>query len=330
MRETKGLGEVHNKIAEERTLFYGDPAISHFAIGLASASVLFQRYHWLYGACEANGVKPAEFIPNELQALLFAAFKTARASRPIYRDDSYDDGHVYLGFSQSWREEAVAEQRRQDDLDSPQDYVNEFGPTAQGNPLPDTVILTKDEVERARSAQISEDNIKNDPRYVRSLLGTWQPANDKQAEGRFERPGGKQGFFDPKGGVLGRGKDAGYGFNKEARILCRHNSFERGTATGPEACDRGHMFCDKIVASAGTRPSLDVIYEPGMGAPGVPATEIYSPELLKANKRILELLKENEVIRRKAGLVSETTVLEKAVRAKRKYVRRRPVTRRKK
>jgi hypothetical protein len=34
---------------------------------------------------------------------MMAGFKIVRAAHPTFRQDSYDDGHVYLGFSERFR-----------------------------------------------------------------------------------------------------------------------------------------------------------------------------------------------------------------------------------
>lgn len=89
------------KLEEERGEYYGDPAISHRAIGYAFRGVLQNRFHHL----------EIPEIPNDLVAELLAAFKIVRAARPIYRQDSYDDAQVYSRFGERFKKENEAIRR---------------------------------------------------------------------------------------------------------------------------------------------------------------------------------------------------------------------------
>jgi len=92
------------EIVKDRSDFYGDVRLSHQSIGLAFEAVLSNRYHWLAEALRDKSLV-GQFVPDELAALLLAAFKVVRASRPEYRQDSYDDGINFLKFSQDMREQ---------------------------------------------------------------------------------------------------------------------------------------------------------------------------------------------------------------------------------
>ena len=91
-------------IVKDRSDFYGDVRLSHQAIGLAFEAVLSNRYHWLAETLRDKSLG-GEFIPDELAALMLAVFKTIRAARPAYREDSYDDNINFLKFSQDMRVE---------------------------------------------------------------------------------------------------------------------------------------------------------------------------------------------------------------------------------
>ena len=85
-----------NKLTQletDRTQVYGDPKISHTAIGYAWRGILQNRFH--------NLIIPE--IPADLVAELLAAFKLVRLTRPRYHQDSADDCHVYLSFSERFR-----------------------------------------------------------------------------------------------------------------------------------------------------------------------------------------------------------------------------------
>jgi hypothetical protein len=91
-------------VIKDRSAFYGDVRLSHQAIGLAFEAVLSNRYHWLAETLRDKSLV-GQFIPDELAALMLAVFKTVRASRPEYREDSYDDNINFLKFSQDMRVE---------------------------------------------------------------------------------------------------------------------------------------------------------------------------------------------------------------------------------
>jgi hypothetical protein len=84
---------VHKKIAIARQKLYGDPKISHDAIGAAWRAILQNRYQ--------DVVIPP--IPAELVALMFAAFKLVRAARPLYHQDNYDDAQIYTQFAEHFK-----------------------------------------------------------------------------------------------------------------------------------------------------------------------------------------------------------------------------------
>ena len=81
------------KVEVDRGIIYGDPKISHRAIGYGIRGVLQNAWH---------DIEVPE-IPDHLVALILAVFKTCRAARPTYHSDSYDDNHVYLDFSERFR-----------------------------------------------------------------------------------------------------------------------------------------------------------------------------------------------------------------------------------
>lgn len=90
-------------IEAERSEFYGDPLESHTAIGLAWEGVFRNRYQDLRQLDECVGPTTLPIFPADLVALMLAAFKVVRAARPKYKQDSYDDAHVYLDFSERFR-----------------------------------------------------------------------------------------------------------------------------------------------------------------------------------------------------------------------------------
>lgn len=81
------------QLEKERGEVYGDPKKSHKAIGYAFRGVLQNAWHHI----------EVPEIPDWLTAHLLAVFKTVRGARPVYKADSYDDNHVYLGFSERFR-----------------------------------------------------------------------------------------------------------------------------------------------------------------------------------------------------------------------------------
>ncbi len=80
-------------IENNRASVYGDPKISHTAIGYTWRGILQNRFHDL--------VIPE--INASLVAELLAGFKLTRASRPTFHQDSFDDLHVYVDFSERFR-----------------------------------------------------------------------------------------------------------------------------------------------------------------------------------------------------------------------------------
>ena len=83
----------HKKITTARHKFYGDPKISHDAIGVVWRAIMQNRYQ--------DVVIPP--IPADLVALMFAAFKLVRAARPLYHQDNYDDAQIYTQFAEYFK-----------------------------------------------------------------------------------------------------------------------------------------------------------------------------------------------------------------------------------
>lgn len=95
-------GSSYGALAEERASIYGDPEQSHISIGLAWEAVFRNRYQWTEKPCF---IPQGQMFPAELVALMLAAFKLVRASRPTFHLDSYEDMVVYFKeFSQQWRQ----------------------------------------------------------------------------------------------------------------------------------------------------------------------------------------------------------------------------------
>ena len=96
----KEVGRL-DALETDRGKIYGDPFLSHQAIGLAWEGVFRNRYH------EANppvpGVRIGRLFPADLVAEFLAAFKIVRLARPIFHQDSADDAKVYIGFSERFR-----------------------------------------------------------------------------------------------------------------------------------------------------------------------------------------------------------------------------------
>lgn len=80
-------------IEKDRQKIYGDPFISHKAIGYTWRGILQNRFH---------DIEIPE-ISADLVAELLAGFKLTRASRPVFHQDSFDDLRVYVSFSERFR-----------------------------------------------------------------------------------------------------------------------------------------------------------------------------------------------------------------------------------
>ncbi len=98
------------KLEDDRGKIYGDPFLSHQAIGLAWEGILRNRNHEIARFLNENRQNIIEnndatgnLFPADVVALFLAAFKTIRASRPELHEDSYDDNHIYLDFSERFR-----------------------------------------------------------------------------------------------------------------------------------------------------------------------------------------------------------------------------------
>ena len=86
-------------LEEDRGKIYGDPFLSHQAIGLAWEGIFRNRYHELF----MGNSKVGKLFPADLVAEMLAAFKLVRLARPIYLQDSADDAKVYISFSERFR-----------------------------------------------------------------------------------------------------------------------------------------------------------------------------------------------------------------------------------
>lgn len=106
-----GYGDKYQAIEDDRSKVYGDPFLSHQAIGLAWEGVFRNRYHEFAKVLNLDAIvnedspllKPGQMFPSDLVAEMLAAFKVVRLARPIFRQDSVDDGIVYLKFSEKFR-----------------------------------------------------------------------------------------------------------------------------------------------------------------------------------------------------------------------------------
>lgn len=87
------LDQKHISIETERGKIYGDPFLSHKAIGYVWRGILQNRFHEI----------TIPEIDASLVAELLAAFKLTRASRPTFHQDSFDDLRVYVSFSERFR-----------------------------------------------------------------------------------------------------------------------------------------------------------------------------------------------------------------------------------
>ena len=100
-------------LEESRKSIYGDPFLSHQAIGLAWEGVFRNRYHnlgaYLNKPTGLPGIiqigKPGELFPPDLVAEMLAAFKIVRLARPVFHEDSANDAEVYIEFSKRFRKE---------------------------------------------------------------------------------------------------------------------------------------------------------------------------------------------------------------------------------
>ena len=99
-------------LEKDRAIIYGDPFLSHQAIGLAWEGVFRNRYHHAFEGpdCEhrpdyRNEPEAGKLFPADLVAEMLAAFKLIRLARPVYKQDSADDAHVYISFSERFRKD---------------------------------------------------------------------------------------------------------------------------------------------------------------------------------------------------------------------------------
>ena len=90
------------ELEQDRAKIYGDPFLSHQAIGLAWEGVFRNRYHEFVDEYNHIG-QTGKLFPADLVAEMLAAFKLIRLSRPVFHQDSADDLHVYVGFSERFR-----------------------------------------------------------------------------------------------------------------------------------------------------------------------------------------------------------------------------------
>ena len=122
--EEKGISGMVNpsidplkSLEVERGKIYGDPFLSHEAIGLAWEGIFRNRYHGLclcdhkFGAHLATVGIPelshpvvGQLFPADLVALMLAGFKVTRDARPVFHKDSGDDAKVYIDFARRFRE----------------------------------------------------------------------------------------------------------------------------------------------------------------------------------------------------------------------------------
>lgn len=123
--EFDGIG---NEISEEKRLknleedrgkIYGDPFLSHQAIGLVWEGIFRNRYHCFSSYSEhmttigevnpkenryySPSMMPGQLFPADLVAEMMAGLKLCRLSRPIYKQDSADDLHVFVSLSERFR-----------------------------------------------------------------------------------------------------------------------------------------------------------------------------------------------------------------------------------
>lgn len=84
-----------DSLEESRSSVYGDPFISHKAIGYTWRGILQNRFQEL----------EIPEITADLVAELLAGFKITRAARPGYHQDSYDDAQVYTRFGERFKKQ---------------------------------------------------------------------------------------------------------------------------------------------------------------------------------------------------------------------------------
>ena len=89
-------------LEKDRGKIYGDPFLSHQAIGLVWEGIFRNRYHGR-NFITVFPVDVGKLFPADLVAELLAGFKIARLARPVYHKDSGDDAKVYIDFSQRFR-----------------------------------------------------------------------------------------------------------------------------------------------------------------------------------------------------------------------------------
>ncbi len=112
IRERKDNGssiesEPLKKLEEDRGKIYGDPFLSHQAIGLVWEGIFRNRYHELskitqYGMGLSIPIL-GKLFPADLVAEFLAGFKICRLARPTFLQDSADDAKVYISFSERFR-----------------------------------------------------------------------------------------------------------------------------------------------------------------------------------------------------------------------------------
>lgn len=78
-------------LSDQRAEIYGDPELSHDAIGLMWTGLIQQHYE----------KKLDHPIPAFLVAEMMVAMKTCRSVR-VFHQDNYDDRKVYMSFAKSF------------------------------------------------------------------------------------------------------------------------------------------------------------------------------------------------------------------------------------
>lgn len=82
-------------LSAERGQVYGDPRFSHTNIGLSWTGLLQQHY----------GIEFPHPLPAGLVAMMMSTFKVQRSAR-VYKQDNYDDAHVYLSFAADFQRQS--------------------------------------------------------------------------------------------------------------------------------------------------------------------------------------------------------------------------------
>lgn len=93
-------------VIEERKAVYGDPFLSHQAIGLAWEGVFRNRFHHIITLLNkeyGEDIYVGKLFPADLVAEMLAAFKVVRLARPIFLEDSAIDAQAYIKFSVEFR-----------------------------------------------------------------------------------------------------------------------------------------------------------------------------------------------------------------------------------